>query len=103
MEIIFASPETYVISNNSVVLNCTAYGNPLAKEIVWTADNSLYTATELSIMANEVVQDEFTVFSSLFLPFVTLESRGKYTCTTHNEINGVKMFDEEIIPLLVLG
>ena len=101
--ILHTTQETHVIIDDSLVLNCTVNGNPPPREITWTAHNSQYTSMELSLMADEIMVDEFTVFSSLFLPYVTLESRGNYSCATYNEFNNNKWFDQEIIPVFVLG
>ena len=103
MNIIFATPETHVFGNNSVLLSCIVEGNPPAKEVVWTKTNALYTLADFSMMENETNLDRFTILSSLTLPYVTLESRGNYTCVAYNEICDVEKFDEETISLFVWG
>ena len=103
MDIISTTPTTYVLSNNSVALNCTVKGNPPVDEVIWTATHSLYTDVQFSTMVNTTRLDQYTVFSSLLLQYVTLESRGNYTCLAYNEIQNVQFLDEETIPLFILG
>ena len=103
MNIIYATPKTYVFNNDSVVLSCTVKGNPPAEKVVWTATHFLYTAIHFSMMVTRTQLDEFTVISSLSLPHVSLQSRGNYTCLARNTIKSIQMFDEETIPLFVLG
>ena len=103
MAIISSTEETYTQNGTSVMLECTAYGNPPPEEIMWITTNSLYTNIELSMMTNNMSLDRFTVISTLTLPHSTLDSRGKFTCIAYNTINNVQYSDEETIVLIVLG
>lgn len=93
----------YIPINESVTLECIAHGNPRPDGVLWRSSNSLYTTRELSDMANERILDNFSVLSNLTIMFVTLESRGNYTCVAHNEILMTEVSAEETVQLFVVG
>ena len=102
--IISSSPQIYYVSvNSSIVLECMAHGNPRPDGIEWRTANALYTITQFSNMTNEVSLGAFTVVSHLTIHFITLESRGNYTCVAFNEIEMTQKSDEETVVVFVLG
>lgn len=54
-------------------------------------------------MANERILDNFSLLSNLTIMFLTLESRGNYTCVAHNEILMTEVSAEETVQLFVVG
>lgn len=95
--------EVYAPINTSVTLECIAHGNPRPEGITWRSTSSLYTTIELSDRANERVLDDYTIVSNLTLTFVTLQSRGYYTCLAYNEFLMTEMSDEDTVKLFVIG
>lgn len=98
-----SSLEEYIPINESVTLECIAHGNPRPDGVIWRSSSSLYTTRELSDMANGRILDNFSVLSNLTIMFVTLESRGNYTCVARNEILMTEVSAEKTIQLFVIG